>query len=84
MSDCGLSKKVEKRLQVSIELAALLSNARRKSKMTQPQAAEKLGLYRLAIARLETGDRKTTVSELGRIAELYGVPVETFTKALEE
>lgn len=52
--------------------------------LTQREAAQKLRLWDKAIIRLEAGERKVTTAELGRLAELYVVPVETFTRALEK
>lgn len=77
-------EKAEKRYAVNSELSYLMKDARKKAGLTQPGAAEKLGLFHKAIIRLEAGERKTTIAELGRIAELYGVPVETFTRALDK
>lgn len=74
----------EKRHQITPELSNLLKDTRRKAGLTQVVAAEKLGLFSKAVIRLEAGERKVTIAELARISELYGVPVETFTRVIEK
>ena len=49
---------------------------REKSNMTQEQVADKLGLGRDAIIRIENGNRKVEVEELEKFAHLYDISRE--------
>jgi transcriptional regulator with XRE-family HTH domain len=55
-----------------IELAARLRDARVTARLTQSDVATALGIPRSGVADLERGQRNVTVSELCRLAKLYG------------
>ena len=50
--------------------------------LTQEQLADKSGLDRVAIANIETGIRRPTVTTVYRLAKGMGVKVEDFFKGL--
>jgi transcriptional regulator with XRE-family HTH domain len=63
------------------ELGERLREAREYMGYSQSEVAEALGLPRPAISRFETGQRKVSVLELNRLAELYHRPIGFFTNA---
>ncbi|MFE7963480.1 helix-turn-helix domain-containing protein [Streptomyces cellulosae] len=57
-------------------LGVRLTAARHRAGLTQQHVAARVGLARLAISDIETGHRKVYATELGRLARLYGEPVD--------
>ena len=58
-----------------------LRQARERTGMTQLAVAHELGLSTgTAVVHWEKGERDPSVAQLALLADLYGVPVETFTK----
>lgn len=55
-----------------------LKTLRKGRKLTQEQAAEKLGITRASVSNYETGRRSPHLSELRRFAEFYGVGLDFF------
>ncbi len=55
-----------------------LKTLRKGRKLTQEQAAEKLGITRATVSNYEVGRRSPHISELKRIAEFYGVGLDYF------
>ncbi len=64
------------------KVAKRLAQLRREQGMTQEQLADKSGLDRVAIANIETGIRRPTVTTVYRLAKGMGVKVEDFFKGL--
>ena len=52
-----------------------LKDYRKAQKLTQTEAAEKLGVTRQYIGALESGDRKPSLTLLKDMAKLYGVKI---------
>ena len=48
--------------------------------MTQAQLAERIGMTQLHYGRLERGERNVSLTQLDRIAELFGVPVKALLR----
>ena len=44
--------------------------------MTQRELADKLGISGAAVAQWETGDKRPTVDNLERLADIFGVTVD--------
>lgn len=59
-------------------IGAKLKALRKGRKLTQQEAADKLGLTRATISNYEVGRRSPHLSELKRIAEFYGVGLDYF------
>lgn len=55
-----------------------LKTLRKGRKLTQEQAAEKLGITRATVSNYEVGRRSPHISELKRIADFYGVGLDYF------
>lgn len=55
-----------------------LKTLRKGRKLTQEQAAEKLGITRATVSNYEVGRRSPHISELKRIADFYGVGLDFF------
>lgn len=55
-----------------------LKTLRKGRKLTQEQAAEKLGITRATVSNYEVGRRAPHISELKRIGEFYGVGLDYF------
>ena len=55
-----------------------LRTLRKEKKLTQQEAADKLGVKRATISNYEIGRRSPHLSELRRIAEFYGVGLDHF------
>jgi transcriptional regulator with XRE-family HTH domain len=60
------------------EIGARLGEARRAAGLTQDQFAERLGLDRTAISKIETGTRRVGALELTRMADVLGQPIDHF------
>lgn len=60
------------------EISRKLKALRRGRKLTQQEAADRLGLTRATIGNYETGRRSPHISELERIGEFYGVGLDYF------
>ncbi len=54
-----------------------VAQARRRAGLTQPQLAERVGVGRATIARIEAGGTSPSVALALRIAQTLGEPVET-------
>lgn len=64
------------------KVAKRLAQVRRDKGLTQEQLAENSGLDRVAIANIETGLRRPTVTTMYRLARGMGVQVGDFFKDL--
>jgi len=64
------------------KVAKRLADLRRKNGLTQEQLADNSGLDRVAIANIETGVRRPTVTTIYRLAKGMGVKVEDLFKDL--
>lgn len=64
------------------KVAKRLAQLRRDKGMTQEQLADRSGLDRVAIANIETGIRRPTVTTIYRLANSMGVKVEEFFRGL--
>ena len=53
----------------------VLKGARLRRELTQAQLAEKVGVHKMTISRLERGDRQPSMRMLQRLAKALGVPV---------
>ncbi len=58
----------------------MLKQARLRRGLTQVELAEKVGVHKITISRLERGDRQPSMRMLQRLAKALSVPV---TKLLE-
>ena len=58
------------------QLARRLRSSRLEAGMSQAEAAEAVGLSRVAIAEIEAGRRKVSSIELGALSRAYAQPVE--------
>ena len=58
------------------ERAHQVAQARRRAGLTQQQLAEKVGVGRVSIARIETGTRAPSMALGLRISQVLGEPVE--------
>jgi transcriptional regulator with XRE-family HTH domain len=56
-------------------IASRIRAAREMSGLSQGQVAKMLGLHRPSISEAEAGNRNVSAEELGRMAEIYDVPV---------
>jgi transcriptional regulator with XRE-family HTH domain len=63
---------------VNNSIGAKLKTLRKGRKLTQEQAAEKLGITRATVSNYEVGRRSPHISELKRIADFYGVGLDYF------
>ena len=59
-----------------LELARKLRASRLEAGMSQAEAAEAVGLSRVAIAEIEAGRRKVSSIELSAFSRTYGQPIE--------
>lgn len=59
-------------------IGAKLKILRKEKKLTQQEAADKLGVKRATISNYEINRRHPSLSELQRLAEFYGVGLEYF------
>ena len=57
------------------ELAARVAAARERSGVSQLEVAERLGLSRSAVSKMENGEQRIESLVLAAMARLYGVPV---------
>ncbi len=53
-----------------------LAELRKKSKLTQSEVAEELGVSRQAVSRWETGEMIPSAKNLRRLSEMYGEPLD--------
>lgn len=60
------------------ELGARIAEAREAAGLTQAILAERLGIDRTSVVRLEAGSRKVSAGELAGIAETLGRPIDWF------
>ena len=58
-------------------MGKVLKQARVRRKLTQVELAEKMGVHKITISRLERGDRQPSMRMLQRLAKALGVPVTT-------
>lgn len=63
---------------VNLSIGHKLKTLRKGRKLTQEQAAEKLGITRATVSNYEVGRRSPHLSELKRIADFYGVGLDYF------
>lgn len=63
-------------LKPEYRLASELIAARLKNKLTQEQLAEKAGVNRTVIARLESGAANPTVATVNRVANVLGKQIK--------
>ena len=60
------------------ELGARIAEARQRAGLTQQRCADKAGLDRSSLSKIETGMRRTAVLELERLAEALNMRMEWF------
>lgn len=60
------------------EIGKRLKQARKRSGLTQADAAQLLGVARTTISAVENGERKLKSSELAKLAKAYGRPTSDF------
>ncbi|MBQ0985203.1 ImmA/IrrE family metallo-endopeptidase [Streptomyces sp. F63] len=58
-----------------------MGEARRAAQLTQAQLAERLGLERSAVSKIESGTRRIGALELTKLADALGLPVDHFLAA---
>lgn len=58
------------------QLGTRIAEARQRAGLTQQQCADKAGLHRSSLAKIETGTRRTTVIELSDIADALEMRME--------
>ncbi len=58
----------------------VLRKARERRKLTQAALAKQVGVHRITIVRLETGDRRPSMDLLQRLAKVLKVKVGDFLK----
>jgi transcriptional regulator with XRE-family HTH domain len=63
---------------VNNSIGAKLKTLRKGRKLTQEQAAVRLGITRATVSNYEVGRRSPHISELKRIADFYGVGLDYF------
>lgn len=56
-------------------IASRIRIAREMAGLSQGQVAKVLGLHRPSVSEAEAGNRAVSAEELGRMAELYDVPI---------
>lgn len=61
-----------------MSFAARLKQLRETAKLTQQELADKAGLHRVAVARLETGEREPSWATVRAIVHALGVSCEAF------
>lgn len=66
------------------EVAAQVLRARERAGFSQGQLAERLGMSRSSLTRVELGQRRLDALELARLAEATGRPVEWFVSRTPE
>jgi transcriptional regulator with XRE-family HTH domain len=59
-----------------LALARRLRSSRLESGMSQAEAADAVGISRVAVAEIEAGRRKVSSIELNEFAQAYGRPIE--------
>lgn len=59
-------------------IGAKLKTLRKGKRLTQEEAAEKLGISRCSVSNYECGRRSPHLSELKRFAKFYGVGLDYF------
>ncbi|MFT4038999.1 MAG: XRE family transcriptional regulator [Thermomicrobiales bacterium] len=77
---------MDKHLLTSIDPAVIgerLAEARRARGLTQQQAADVIGVARTTITAMEKGERRPRATELVKLAQHYGQPVQEFVRAEE-
>jgi transcriptional regulator with XRE-family HTH domain len=57
-------------------IASRLALARKQAGLSQGQVAKMLNLHRPSISETEAGRRNVTVTELSKLADIYGVSLE--------
>ena len=65
------------------ELSEFLVRRRKELHLTQTEACKKIGIVRATLAYYESGQRVPTVAIARRIAEVYGIPVESILQGNE-
>jgi transcriptional regulator with XRE-family HTH domain len=56
-------------------IASRIRTGREMSGLSQGQVAKMLGLHRPSISEAEAGNRNVSAEELGRMAEIYDLPI---------
>ncbi len=64
--------------QLQLRLGSRISEARTRAGLTQTALADRVGMERTQLVRVERGERKVTVGELAGIAGELGVPIDWF------
>ena len=67
-----------------MKLAAIVRDTRKKLNMTQAELAEKTGMNRTVLGRLEKGDYEPSISQLESLAEALGLEVTSFFEKKKE
>lgn len=63
---------------MSKQIGSKLKQLRREKKMTQQEVAERLGITRSTISNYEIGRRSPHLTDLQKLAEIYGAGLEIF------
>lgn len=66
-----------------MEFGANLRELREKSKMTQAELAEKVGVTRSLIAQYEIGSKSPTIPVAAKIAQIFGVTIDSIANGKE-
>jgi Zn-dependent peptidase ImmA (M78 family)/transcriptional regulator with XRE-family HTH domain len=69
---------VRARLTTWAEVGGRVATARQRAGFTQSELADRLGVHRSTVTRIESGQRQIDALELARLAELLGRSVEWF------
>lgn len=59
----------------SKKIAARIREARKLAGLSQAQVAKFLGIHRPSVSEIEAGNRRVSVEELARLAELFDVSI---------
>jgi len=59
-------------------LLTVLREVRKEAGFTQTQAGKKFGAHASFVSKIESGERRIDVIELGEFCKVYGVPLQGF------
>lgn len=67
-----------------VEIGARIRTLRKRTGINQQTLAEMLGVSRPAVSQIEKGDRKVSADELGRLANIFNVSVDSLLDKKKE
>lgn len=76
-----VKKKREKKSDISIDVGQAIAMQRKLAGFTQLQVAERLGVEKETISRLETGAVPQNVERLQQLSEVFNCPITRFFSA---